>query len=578
MTTTIYKNAFLTLIFILFGIQINSQGNNTIDYSQENRKLDSLDIRIGTLIDNKDITGATTLMLDKGKLLFDYGMYINAIVVLDNAISMINKVKDKDKDSLLIDTYVDCLNWKGVSLSYMSNFDKALECFIAIEKYNNKNNDRYSAKAYNGMGIVFAMNNNNTLAEEYYKKSLKIAKKIKGFNLFHAYSNLGAVFMVKNDLDSAQMYFLDAHKLAVLEKDRNREIASLQSLGMVNYRLGKYNLSLKYYNEASDIAIAEGNYSQLSYLKFNMINSYLALNDNASAFKVANDALKLARQNNAKVLEAVSLKELSKLYENHGDYNQSLQCIKQSLLISDSLFNHDSENKLLRQKSDFDMYRTQSEKELIENHNALELANRRINNMMIWFLIGILILGLYIVTHRLIKQYRLNRQLSNKIENIQIDDENRRHRLEKEIETKSRELTSTSLLIVKFNELSYLLNNKLRILKANLSSRSKDMELVREMEELIVQFAPEKSWEQFKHHFEQISPEFYDKLDIRYPDLTIGEKRICALISLNLNSKEIASLIGKNVGAIETSKSRIKRKMNLNPEVNISDVLSQIKY
>lgn len=578
MIVRIRKNTVLILLlFTLFIMQLNSQ-DIIAGYSQENRKFDSLDVRIEELIDNRDVAGAAALMLEKGKLLFDYGMYINATVVLDDAISMIEKLKDKEKDSLLIDTYIDCINWKGLSLSYMSNFDKALECFIAIEKYNNNKNNRYSAKAYNGMGVVFAMNNNNTLAEEYYKKSLVIGKKVKGFNLFPAYSNLGAVFMAKNDLDSAQVYFLDAYKMVVLQKDRSREIASLQSLGMVSYRLGKYNLSLKYYNEASDIAIKEGNYSQLSYLKFNMIKSYLELGDYESGFRVANEALKLAKQNKAKMLEYRVLKELSKLYEKQGDYKKSLKLIKQSLSISDSLFNYDSESKLLRQKNDFDMYRIKSEKEFIDNHNALELANRRLNNVMIWFLVGLLILILYIITIRLIKQYRINKQLSDKIEYIQIDDESRRVELEKEIEIKRRELTSTSLLIVKFNELSYLLNSKLRILKANQSSKSKDMEVIREMEELIAQFAPEKSWEQFKHHFEQISPEFYDKLDIQYPDLTIGEKRICALISLNLNTKEIASLTGKSVGAIETSKTRIKRKMNIKSEVNIVDILSQIKY
>lgn len=573
---TIMKKLLL-LLFITTSISVySSESADRVSDTYNSKELDSLDLKIKLSIEKSNFQHVAVLMLDKGKLFFDYGMYINAVTVLDNALIMLAKCNDTASVEFK-DVYVDCLNYKGTSLGYMSNFDKALECYIMIEKFNNNKSEKYAAKAYNGMGVVFAMNNNMILAEEYYKKALYIAKRSSIANKFSVYLNLGAVFMNKKEFDSAIAYLLDAQKMAVINKDRNQEIVSLQSLGIVNHQLGKYNKALRYYNDAYEMAMEEDNYSQLSYIKFNMIDCYIELEDLAKAFNIANESLLLAKKNKSKTLESSSLKKLSELYEKQGDYKKSLGCLKAGLKISDSLFNNNNEDKLLRQKVDFDLYRTESERSLRENGVALELANRKINNMIIWFFLIMLTVVLYVVTRKLLKQYKVNRRLSAEIEDIKLGDAFRRNELQEEIDMRGRELTYTSLLLAKFNELSDLLTNKLRILKANLSLKGKDIELIKEMEELISEFAPEKSCEQFKQHFEQISSDFYNKLDILYPDMTLGEKRICALLTLNLNTKEMASVINKSPKAVNMAKCRIRKKMELNDDENIVDILSKLK-
>lgn len=570
------KKLLLILFVLVSNIGYSQNSDEGKNHRYSDAKLDSFDLKIKPLIANKSFYDAASIMLDKGKLLFDYGMYLNSVVVLDNALSVLRTCKDTNNVKHR-DLYVECLNLKGLGYSYLCNFDKALECYILMDKYNNGSNDRYAVKVYNGMGIVFAMNNNNEVAEGYYKKALSLAKTIPDFNLFSICSNLGGIFMQKKELDSALIYFLDAYKIAMKHQNVHEEIVSLQSLGMVNARLYKYSLAIRYYNEAYDIAKINDSYSQLPFIKLNLFDCYIALKDYDSALKAAEEALVTSRKTGAKNIEARSLKGLYRVYKAKGDYKRALSYVERSMNLNDSVFSTTSEEKLLRQKSDFETYRIQSEKAMTANELALDMANRKINNMIIFFSISILIVLLAVLIVIVIRQYRINRQLNTKMEDIRVDDESQRFELRDEIEKKSNELTTTSLLIVKFNELSYLLNTKLRILRANLSSRSKEMELVKEMEGIIQQFAPEKSWEQFNHYFEQISPEFYDKLDILYPDLTIGEKRICTLISLNLTSNDIASLIGKSSKAVNMAKWRIRKKMKIDVDENIADVLLRIK-
>lgn len=104
--------------------------------------------------------------------------------------------------------------------------------------------------------------------------------------------------------------------------------------------------------------------------------------------------------------------------------------------------------------------------------------------------------------------------------------------------------------------------------------RSKDMEVVKEMEELISQFTSDYDGiEKFKRHYEQVPHEFYDKLELKYPDLTQGEKKLCALISMNLSTKEIAMLMDRSINTVEVAKSRIRKKMNVGTDVNLKDIL-----
>lgn len=567
------KKLLLALLTLMISVGYSSNIDQAPTYSYDSREVDSLDQQINPLMKNKEFQQASSLMLEKGKLLFGHGMYINASTVLESALVVLNQIDEKRRDTTWSDLYVECLNWKGASLSYMSSFDKALECYITIEKYNDNKNDKYAAKAYNGMGIVFSMNNNSTLSEEYYKKALSFAKKVTDYNLFPIYSNLGAMFLAKREFDSAMIYFLDAQKMAILQKDTNKEVASLQSLALVNYKLGKNNLALKYYNEACDIAIKDNNYWQLSFIKSNMIGFYLDIQDYTSAFIVADEALRLSRQTGSIDLEAKALKALSKIYEQRGDYKMSLEYLKAGLKISDSVFNHEGDDKLLRQKADFDLYRVHSEQVMIENKFELELANRKINNMITWLLMVPLLIIIYLISRGLRRQYKLNKQLSSEIDDIRTNDEN----LKEEIAVKSRDLTSTSLLISRFNELSYILGKKLKILKTNLSQRGKEMDIVKDMEELISQFVSEHDLTQFKQYYEQISPEYYEQLDILYPDLTTSEKQLCGLISLNLSTKEISSLMDRSIGSIEVSKTRIRKKMNIGNDINLVDILCRIK-
>lgn len=61
------------------------------------------------------------------------------------------------------------------------------------------------------------------------------------------------------------------------------------------------------------------------------------------------------------------------------------------------------------------------------------------------------------------------------------------------------------------------------------------------------------------------------------PDLSQSELNVCALISLNLTSKEIALLINRTVGTVENIRISIRKKLNFNSELNLHQSLISLK-
>lgn len=72
-----------------------------------------------------------------------------------------------------------------------------------------------------------------------------------------------------------------------------------------------------------------------------------------------------------------------------------------------------------------------------------------------------------------------------------------------------------------------------------------------------------KQWEEFEMRFKRVHPSFYDKLQELSPELSPAELKICALLRLNLSTKEIAALLHKSVKGLEVDRARIRKKLGL---------------
>ena len=149
----------------------------------------------------------------------------------------------------------------------------------------------------------------------------------------------------------------------------------------------------------------------------------------------------------------------------------------------------------------------------------------------------------------------------------------RNEKLQDEISFKSQELANSTMLIIKKNEFLIELKRELKTQKNQLESRFPDkyyLQLVKKIDENI---ASHDDWKTFETNFERAHEEFIKKLKAGYPKLTPSDLRLCAYLRMNLSSKEIAPLLGISVRGLENHRYRLRKKMGLDVDANLTEVM-----
>jgi DNA-binding CsgD family transcriptional regulator len=82
-------------------------------------------------------------------------------------------------------------------------------------------------------------------------------------------------------------------------------------------------------------------------------------------------------------------------------------------------------------------------------------------------------------------------------------------------------------------------------------------------------------WEEFEKWFTKIHSGFIESLRSKHSNLSITEIKVCALLRLNMNSKEIASLMNIQPESVSMSRYRIRKKLALPRKQNLNEYLSQ---
>ena len=68
---------------------------------------------------------------------------------------------------------------------------------------------------------------------------------------------------------------------------------------------------------------------------------------------------------------------------------------------------------------------------------------------------------------------------------------------------------------------------------------------------------------------------FFTNLKERYPDLTPGDLRLCALLRLNMPTKDMARMQNLSVRGVEAARYRLRKKLNLPEGQSLVDFMIQ---
>jgi AraC family chitin signaling transcriptional activator len=158
-------------------------------------------------------------------------------------------------------------------------------------------------------------------------------------------------------------------------------------------------------------------------------------------------------------------------------------------------------------------------------------------------------------------------EMELKAENDLNSQEYQKHILELELQTKSSEVAGKSLSIAKQSEM-------IEKIQGILDSETDFNKLKSEIKKAIKINAVNKhEWETFENNLNQIHNEFVTNLSQKYPNLTSKDIKLCIYLKMNLSSKEIAPLMNISFRGVELHRYRLRKKLNLVQDENLSNFL-----
>ncbi|EOR93822.1 hypothetical protein ADIARSV_2959 [Arcticibacter svalbardensis MN12-7] len=147
-------------------------------------------------------------------------------------------------------------------------------------------------------------------------------------------------------------------------------------------------------------------------------------------------------------------------------------------------------------------------------------------------------------------------------------------KLESEVNFKNKELATTSMHLIQNNKLISKIKEELAPLLRDEENGAEELKkVIRLLNEA------EKStadWEQFAIHFDHVHSNFISKLKARFPNLSSNDLKLCAYLKINLSSKEMAQLLSITIRAVEVSRYRLRKKLQISSDINLFDYLIQV--
>ena len=82
-----------------------------------------------------------------------------------------------------------------------------------------------------------------------------------------------------------------------------------------------------------------------------------------------------------------------------------------------------------------------------------------------------------------------------------------------------------------------------------------------------------QEWKEFELRFEEEHGKFRESLIKKHPELTPNEIKLCTFLRLDMSSKEISEITQQSVRALETARSRMRKKLGLERSDNLVQYL-----
>ncbi|WP_140939280.1 tetratricopeptide repeat protein [Sphingobacterium lumbrici] len=476
---------------------------------------------------------------------------------LEYAEQFIKLAHEIDSDSLINRAL---LNLAVTNLT-IGNYPRSLDFYQQVIKSNSVDSSTLLL-AYNGIGIINYYQRDYKNALVAYTKALSFAASIDQKKLKqNLLNNLGILYEEMKDYEKSGHYYSESLSLSRQALDEVAIANVLSNQGRLYHKQGKDDLALQYYQEALKSRQDRNDENGMALSYDGLGEFYFDLKNYTVAEGYLKQAIKMAQRTGDLLTIRRSSSHLYKIYQKQEKYKLAFETLALNKRVGDSLFNDERAAKITQLKAEFEFERKHSE----------ERARQREKELTYLFVGVGLLLSLIIVS--LLFYLQRNKVKSSLLEQAHLKLE--KESLEKDIQMKDKELTTSTIHLMQKNELIDDISDKLLKMKTQLDEDSK-FAIQKVVTDLQSNLRPELLKE-FEFRFQQVHENFYDVLNERFPNLTPSERKLCAFLKLGMTTKEISSITYQNIKSIEIARTRLRKKLNLtNQDYNLVTFLSQL--
>jgi tetratricopeptide (TPR) repeat protein len=485
------------------------------------------------------------------------------------------------------------------------NYEEAINSYNQCIEYSLPRNDSVTVReCYLNKGVIYFTKGLNSKALEFYLLALTYSENL---DKEKEYNNIGAVFFIEQEYEEAYNYYNKALELMMEKGDQYGISVTNNNIGDVFKMMQKYDVALIYYNKVLSVSDSLNN-PELEIVCLNNIGIVKEMmNDNDSAIYYYGKGLEKAELLNDQILitrtmglmgniffekglyaEAKSYLErafnLSKdlviyedmsntskllqlIYEKNGNFKEAYRYANMHILASDSLHSNEAKRQVLKLMFDHKINVQELERRQLLDTEQHERRKSTFKFYLIILILIIIVLLAILFLFRTMQQRKIERIKKEKAD-LQVVN------VEKDIELRNREIIEKVLKISEKNELIDATVKLLDDFSPTLSQKQRS-QLEAITRDLRMR-GTKNQWEEFYGYFSQVYSQFYEKLEKEFPGLTLNEKRLCALLKLNMTTKDMAAITNLNFKSIEVARTRLRKKFNLtNSNLTLQEFFSQ---
>ncbi len=415
---------------------------------------------------------------------------------------------------------IDCSNLSGSIFGNLGDYGKAIE----IRQQNLEDSERIGytygqQRALNNIGFVYYLIDDYPRALDYLQRALDLIRVMSNPAVEAlALTNIAAIDEAVGNFEQAKVHHEMA--LALAESVGNTRITCLAKLSLSMYysTLRELTKARALCDESLALARGSNHHSNAAEVLQQSAKLKVLEHNTPEAIEELGQALALAKEiQNPRMISDILL-TIATVHEEAGDIAHALQSYKEHL---------EARVDVVQRQRNQDITNLQSRLELAKQEKEAEVLRLKSTN------------------------------------------------LETEIVYKLKELTSLALQLVQSNE--FLSQLKVQVSQLVLAPQDGLRIAVSSvLEEIDSKLRQEDEWKRFDLQFQQLHSDFIRTLSERCPQLTPTELKICALMKINLSSKEIANLLYTSPRTIESHRYNIKKKLNLQPDLSRASMLTGI--